>query len=150
MSSVLKKLLEQHLYKHWNGYRLSSNPSFQIEWLELFPKIKWSLKNVIWNSNFKLEWIARYPHLKWNVAELNRRLEKGDLLIMPNVLMKIKDLKSLSEYGSFVKLDFNILSSHTFEKEEKILRKSRMYIYRALIKYVDKEFIQHVLLNYFR
>jgi len=157
MSTVLTKLLKQYPYEDWDFNELSRNPSFQIKWFELFPNSKWNLTFIIRNPNFKLEWIARYPKKEWNMNELNKRLAKGDVLIMPNVLAKIKNITSshkLHDYNNnrnySVGLDFYVLSALSFKRETKIMRRYQTYVYFILTKHIDKNFCQYVLLDYFR
>jgi len=141
--------------------QLSENPNFQIEWFDQFPNKKWNLNKIIQNPNFQLEWIVRYPDKPWSMKELNERIKKGDLLLMPNTIAKLKDYKSTdyykcpnSYYGvdKITVLDFDFLSSYSFERENEILKKQwwqkNCVIYTFLIKHIDRKFIQHVLLSY--
>ena len=48
------------------GYKLSVNLGFNIEWIKIFPDIKWNFFLISQHPNLNISWIYNNPQVDWN------------------------------------------------------------------------------------
>ena len=152
---VLTKILRNTVDKPWNYHKLSMNDSFQLEWLKLFPDENWNFVEIAKNKNFRLEWLLECPDLNWDMKAINERILEKDFLIMPDTLIKLKNFtgrRFFNFHSNTIGLDFGILSSYSFDKENEIyqnqITKRNVMISHVLNKYFDKTFIKKFFKRY--
>lgn len=93
-NDILAETVREHPYLLDNGFRITFNKNFDINWLFYFNKIKFHMTELSMNSSINLYTIKKYHTINWDPEglALNPNMTISFVIENPHLNIKIEDL----------------------------------------------------------